>query len=559
MRRFLTLLSLLILSLPTYYILLKPGYFSMHDDLQVMRIYQMEKCLADGQIPCRWSQDLAYGYGQAMFNFYSVFPYYLGALVRIATPLSIIDTVKFLFLVTQIASMIGMYILAKNFWGRLGGILSALLFAYGPYHAVDTFVRGALSESFALAIFPFIWLSIYLLTEKQNYWRVLGLSFGLTVLFTTHNISSLIFAPFTLAWGFYWFWIKKSLRFLYSLLASLLLALGLSAFFLVPNLAEQSLIQKSFLTEDYFFYGAHFVSLKQLFFERDWGYGPSIFGPDDEISFQIGWPYWWLGFLLFILGLSWLRSKNFDKKSLAFILLGLLFFSGLTSFLTHLRSNFIWLNVGLLSYVQFPWRFLGLTIFFLSLAGGALAKIGFGFGKLIIVLLIPLTIILNARYFKPQYYWWWASDEEKLSGEAFVIQQKAAILDYLPNWVKVAPKEPASTSPRIIKGNGIISNFSKRSNNFFFDAEIFEESEISIPIIYYPGWKVIKEGKVMESQPSGDYGLITVNLPRGKQMISGRFEDEGVRSLSNFISLVSVMLILGGVVVKSQKGRFLGL
>jgi uncharacterized membrane protein len=126
----------------------------MHDDLQVMRIFQMEKCFADGQIPCRWSPDMAWGYGQAMFNFYSALPYYLGVLIRIITPFSIMATVKLLFFISLAGSAIGMYLLAKEFWGKLGGIVAALLYAYAPYHALDIFVRGALAEAFALAILP---------------------------------------------------------------------------------------------------------------------------------------------------------------------------------------------------------------------------------------------------------------------------------------------------------------------------------------------------------------------------------------------------------------------
>src|SRR3990170_2162804 len=108
---------LLFLLFPSFWWLLGSGYFIMHDDLQVMRLFQMEKCIRDLQIPCRWSPDMVYGYGQAMFNFYSAFPYYLGIIYKLATPLSIMATVKTLFLISLVLSAIGMYLLAKEFWG----------------------------------------------------------------------------------------------------------------------------------------------------------------------------------------------------------------------------------------------------------------------------------------------------------------------------------------------------------------------------------------------------------------------------------------------------------
>lgn len=62
--------------------LFKPGYFSMHDDLQMMRQLQMEKCWQDRQIPCRWVPDMGYGFGYPLFNFYPPLPYYVGQVFR---------------------------------------------------------------------------------------------------------------------------------------------------------------------------------------------------------------------------------------------------------------------------------------------------------------------------------------------------------------------------------------------------------------------------------------------------------------------------------------------
>lgn len=74
-------LLLMLLSLFIVWPLLLPGYFSHHDDLQVMRIFEMRKCFQDLQIPCRWVPDMGYGNGFPLFNFYGVFPYYLGAIL----------------------------------------------------------------------------------------------------------------------------------------------------------------------------------------------------------------------------------------------------------------------------------------------------------------------------------------------------------------------------------------------------------------------------------------------------------------------------------------------
>ena len=546
MKKILISLVIIILTFPSMWILLKPGYFSMHDDLQVMRIYELERCFSDGQIPCRWAPDMAYGYGQPMFNFYSAFPYYLGAFIRMVTPLSIMATVRVLFLISILGSAFGMFFLVRRFYGNLGGILSSMAYTYAPYHALDIYVRGALSESFALMILPYIFLFTYFIIEKVTLKRIIFLSLSLYVLFTSHNISTLIYFPYVVVWVLFWIVFLKKWKSIYALGFSLILGFGLSAFFLLPNLFEQTLIQKESLISDYYFYPSHFVSLKQLFLERDWGYGPSTFGPNDEMSLQIGWPYWQLGIILGLLTLLSVKKKMKITNLLTLVILAM---GGISAYLTHQRSFFIWEAIPILSYVQFPWRFLGLTIFFLSFSLGMLVS-GKAILKIIIFVLTLLLIIsLNASYFKPEHYWFWATDREKLTGIQFELQQKAAILDYLPKTAKSAPQGKPPQNPEIISGKGIIENFSNRSNNFFFDAVVHEKAEIQIPVTYFPGWIVIVEGKEIPSYSSGDLGLVTIDLDRGNYIVHGRFVDTPIRFIGNSISALTFLLILSVIIL----------
>ena len=545
---------IVLLIIPSVRLLFLPGYFSMHDDLQVMRIFQLEKCLVDGQIPCRWAPDMAYGYGQAMFNFYSAFPYYLGALIRILTPLSIIATVKALFLISTLASAFGMYFLAREFWGKLGGILASVLYSYAPYHALDIFVRGALSESFALAILPFLWLFLYLLIKKPTFGRVLWVAFFLAALFTTHNVSSLMYAPFTIIWVGFWLVRLKASSSIKSIGLAGILGVGLSSFFLLPAIVEQGLIQIEFLTMDYLNYVAHFTTIRQLFWDRSWGFGPSTFGPNDDLSFQIGWPHWWLGVSLFVVIFGGKIREKFWP-----VVLGLLALAGFTAFLTHERSTQIWLSLPFMDFIQFPWRFLGLVMFGLAFVGGALALIDFKFKKSAVVIVIILTIILNVNFFRPQYLFPDLKDGEKLSGISFEIQQKSAILDYLPKTAPIAPRELAPENPWIVSGEGRAYNFTKRSNRFFFDAEIIENSSVQIPVMYFPGWRVIVDGFLVDSKPTGDYGVITISLPKGKHMVQGRFVNTPVRTLGNTLSVISALFIFAGYMIKTHKKKFLWL
>src|SRR3989304_7893353 len=72
--------------------LIGKGYFNMHDDLQIMRQLEMEKCFLDRQIPCRWVPDMGYGFGYPLFNFYPPLPYLVGQGIRLLG-YSFIDTI----------------------------------------------------------------------------------------------------------------------------------------------------------------------------------------------------------------------------------------------------------------------------------------------------------------------------------------------------------------------------------------------------------------------------------------------------------------------------------
>mgnify|MGYP003396209684 CR=1 FL=1 len=57
----------LILTLSLLWPLFYAPYFTHHDDVQVIRTFEMDKCFLDHQIPCRWVPDLGGLYGYPIF------------------------------------------------------------------------------------------------------------------------------------------------------------------------------------------------------------------------------------------------------------------------------------------------------------------------------------------------------------------------------------------------------------------------------------------------------------------------------------------------------------
>jgi len=542
---------LLVLIVPTSSWLFGSGYFNMHDDLQVMRIFEMVRCFNDNQIPCRWSPDMSNGYGQAMFNFYSTLPYYLGFFYKLIFGASYLGTVKFLFAFSLLAGALGMFLLAKEFWGYWGGLVSAVLYTYAPYHAVDVYVRGALAEAFALAILPYVWLYSYRIVTRKGKYDLLAFSLSLFALFTTHNISSFIYAPFTMVWVLFWIIYSKNYRSILQLTLSGILGFGMSAFFLMPAIIEQNLVDTSLMTTIYYSYTAHFVTLYQLFISRFWGDGGSTFGANDSMSFAIGWPHWWLLFLIVPVSIFWFFDKNKRLYSYLILLLTVLFF--FSAFLTHSRSIFIWQHVNLMGFIQFPWRFLGLSIFFISLAGGTVGKIFFFIKYPVVLAIIILTIFYNISYFTPVHFSREVTDEGKLSGLAFELQQRGGYSDYLPKGVTTAPEFVAPDGPRYVKGEGEVRNYVPRSNGFSLYVNNTSDSQIVFPYIYFPNWKASVDGSNIPVETNGAHNVIKLSVSAGEHIINTSFYDTPVRTIANLVTIASLIFFIISFIQTSRK------
>ncbi len=528
------LLVILVLSALIVWPLFLPGYFSHHDDLQVMRIFEMRKCLQDLQIPCRWVPDMGYGNGYPLFNYYNPFPYYLGGVLSFF--LGFIVSAKILFFIPLVLGGFSMYLFVKEIFGKEPALLAAVLHLFAPYRALDSYVRGAVAESFAIALIPLVLYFALKLIKENTKKYLIYLAVTLAAFLTSHTIMTMLFLPVLLSLISYWVWVEK--RGFY-VIFGLLLGIGLSAFFTLPAYFEKNLVQIDNLARLDLDFRAHFVTLPQLFLDRSWGYGASFSGPSDTISFQVGWPHWILVFLSIPLVLI-LKRKN--TKLLVFYLGTLIVFM-LSIFMTHNKSAFIWEKIGLLRFTQFPWRFLSVTIFTTSILGAFLIyALNQKLKKVLTIILVIIIAGLNWNYFRPYQFIFGLTDQEKLSGKEWETQQKASILDYLPVGAR-EPIEPAPNEPIIRKGQAKTDFFEKRSNSWKLGIDVKSTSEVEIPVIDFPNWKVFENGKEIKHSNDNFVKRISVNLSPGKHLLLGKLTDTPIRTISNVISLLSLLVV----------------
>lgn len=531
-------------------LIFEKGYFNMHDDLQMMRQLEMEKCFKDGQIPCRWVPDMGYGYGFPLFNFYPPLPYLVGQVFRVMQ-FSFVDTAKLTFALSILFSGLAMFYLAKEFFGKWGGVLSSIFYIWAPYHSVDVYVRGAMDEAWAWIWFPLIFLFSYKLIgekEKSSKW-IIFLAISWAGLLLSHNLMVMIFTPVFAGWCLM-FWIKdRNWRKFFQLLFSGISALSLSAFFTLPAIFEQKYIHVNTLTEGYYNYIAHFATIGQLLFSRFWGYGPSVFGPNDGLSFQIGFAHWILSLLvaaLSLLAIFRIGKNRIDKKVL-FVILYSVAFGWFAAFMTHQNSTFIWQKIPLLAFVQFPWRFLTLVVFGFSFAaGGIVLFLSKRTAMLVGALLVGFLVIFNWNYFLPQGGRMGAlTDAQKFSGVAWNLQRTAGIYDYLPLTAKQNPKDPQTALAEVVDGRGSIIDSSEGTNWGQFTVDLGKDSVVRIDLFAFPNWRINVDGKTVSSYVPNteNYGRMFVDIPSGKHSVYLKLIDTPIRTIGNYLSLLAWILV----------------
>jgi len=210
-------------------------------------------------------------------------------------------------------------------------------------------------------------------------------------------------------------------------------------------------------------------------------------------------------------------------------------------FMQHNKSTPIWLTFPTLAFTQFPWRFLGISIFLISVAGGAL---GMYLKKRLVIFGVLLALgvaVFNIEYFHPESYYLDSTDDHYASAKVFAVDDKLP-KDYLPIWAQPIKDEKLS-QPHALDGEAEVTGYKSRSTEANFNIKVLKEADVEVPITYFPGWEVwVNDKKITQGDPS-KRGLVRVRLPEGDHQVKLNFTNTPVRSAGNIITLLSALVV----------------
>lgn len=537
------LVVILLLSIYGMGALFSPGLFSAHDIWhQVARFYHYKEAFNQGVFPPYWISTLASGFGYPLFFFSFHLPWIVG--IPVSFLLDIQTTIKVLFFLSYLASGVFMYSFARDLLGsRLSALLAAIVYLFAPYRFLTILVSGAMGEAFVFVFIPlFLWGTTKIhracqgdpLPCKGSPCTLCAIGTGGLIL--SHLPTAITLLPLLLSFVVYFLVSlkpKPRMSFLKNLCLSLLLGIGLSAFYLLPFIFYSGLTQVGSGAYSYI-YENGFVSLSQLFYTK-WGYGLNkVSALEGNVPYRIGFAEW-LAFFVFASAtiLAFVR-KRLDIKNylLLFFLLSAFGFS-LIAMLPI--SKPVWDIAERFVSVDNPTKFL-ITITFVGavLSGLFLQRFRGKARRVVFLIFLVVALYTGRNHLRVNQY-------THLPTSLYVESETttSSYQEFLPKWAD----NNVLNDPGLAWGEGVnVASWVQKENGVSFELNSPKEQDISLRHFAFPGIKLYINGAAR------DYGIdeegrIKANFPAGFHNVQFTFEETRVITIGKAVSIVSILMI----------------
>ncbi len=559
-------IAALLLTLPALWLLARPGFFVSHDGrFHVYRIASLANAWQDGVLYPRLFPEFGFGYGQAVLNFYSPLSYYPGALFTTLglSPAAAAEiTLALSFLLAALAAYgYGHYLLEDAGPGlaQAAGVLAAVVYTYTPYHLADAYMRGAIPEHVAFIFPPLILWAYTAAFRKSNPLRgarsgpwppMLWGTLAWVGLVLTHNLTALILAPVVAVQLLVLAGWTRRWRRLLGAVGTLALAIGISAAYWLPVLLESRAVGLALGPSRG--YAEHWLNAATLL-RRAAAY--FVNAPD-----TLGriYPLSWFALALTVL-VAVLLFLRWRQHRLPAAWPPILFHLGVTLFallMTTAVSAPVWdLLKPILGNLQYPWRFLVLeALGLLGLAAALPALLPKVRPAILIAIVAPLAMFVSLPGLTPEPLSLPAASSrltEQMWREDAEAGQVGATwtAEFLPltvteqRWALGRSRDGAVDGPPI-QPTPKVTLSSVQHAGLTAQVETQIPFQLRLHQFHLPGWNATIDGQKTPTYPSGELGLVTVDVPAGAHEVRVRFGATSARTAGAVISLLSLALWL---------------
>ncbi len=515
----------------------------------------------DGYVMPRWLDDVNNGFGGANFYFMPPLLYYALYMLDAAT-LFAFDTRALLassVVLLLFLSGLSFFECARRHMPYAVAFAGACLYMFLPYHfSTEVIDRFAIAEFAAYTFLPPIFYFLRMLSPRRKF-ALFGYVLSYCAIILTHLPTALLTSLFI---GLYCLFhaarfqnFKAGLRYVANVIVISVLSIALCAFYLVPALSLQGLVDMDYLWRDFYGYQYWFVT-----------YFPESDVPNKAFVLSVFYA------MIFNLGLVSVcffflrRDENANTRFNTHLNVGLLV---LTCLLMSPLLSFVWHYVVLLQAVQFPWRLMVLADFFCASAftfilsrqnnsvqakSMLITAVGFG-------LLFANISVLSQRTFDKDVF----TDKQ-----ASVLAVKQSTQEHIPvseerakNFVEMM-QEPMPAFVQSISEDVDIEVLEHKAQFIKLRLKTPEPSTIFVRQFYSPIWQIEVDGMPSSTldmfilRDAEPYGQIAFDVPAGVHQVSLTIpvtqQERYGWMISSFGLLIFIGLLLASLFKARKKG-----
>jgi hypothetical protein len=534
--------------------LVSGGYFScLSEDTYnyTSWAWQFKEALTEGVLYPRWLPLNFWGYGSPTFILYPPLAYYLVAFFNIFTG-SIITAMNITKFLSLFLSGVGMFFLVREFYTEKIALLTASFCIVFPYTIFQLYFIGTFASTISYMLFAPVILFTYRYMREKRYKDILyaGLCYGGLIM--THLINAYMFTFVLGAFICYMSIVRKEPKDLVLMPLIIMTGLLISSAYIMPVVLEKKFLTMKHFTGEgigYFYYMKSFILPRAI----------HTLSPDHlwRVYYNT-YVYFVLFFciliMLFLYQTIRLRRadvlKHIKHVAIFFIsvaMCSLLFLFGI--------SRFLWENIPFFEYIQFPARWLHLTVFSLGFLSSVVFFVFDTMYKtkrgrsLYIVVLFLICLLLDSKFIF----------SAPIVKEQKLMPVKAANLNFehAPRWVNMDKISRDNPDKRVaLSGKGEIEIVVWKSAERILKIRAHEPLDVWLKTFNFPGWKAYLDKNPTDIKTEKDHGAMLIAVPKGRHMLVVSFEDTPVRYYSKIISCISLFVLCIAIAVPKRRRIF---
>jgi hypothetical protein len=541
---------LVLLALPVCISLLNSRLPEGHDATEyIPRMVEFHESIRTGVLLPRWAPDLSHGIGQPLFLYNPPMFYYTAEFWHLLG-FDFVRSMNLACIALVLASAAGIFLLGRLYFGDTGAWLAAAAYLYAPYFATNLYVRTAWAE---FAAFPFFAFALYgfgaYSKSGSRKFLLIGAAAYAGVL-ASHNAAALLFTPVLLGFIALTSWLARSWTIARNQALGVALGLALSAFVWIPGVVMNQVVHLEALMEGATRYSNHFVYLHQLI-DSPWGYGFSVPGDQDGMSFSLGWSHLLIAAIAVVM-----IAKSRREVERAWVW----YFAGAVAILSMMMLQDvapIWDRVRLLQYIAFPWRILGPTALALAALiaafGAALPRFERwktpAFAVAMILLIVPNLSHFQPRQFRDIDERFWSPQEIAERG-----LEVTTFGEYRPKAVNVLP--PFDPRPaEVVAGYAEVQQTAKSPKFWAGLVKARSNATVELRLAYFPTWSVFVDDRPVDARAADRSGLLRFDVAPGDHRVAVRWTRTMAMWIADGISLLALCVLVSAAIPSRRSER----